>query len=105
MKKGDIVLVGFPFTDRSGEKNRPALVLFADKTDVIVAFITTKLNRQEKTDIKLEPSITNGLKRVSIVRLSKLITLEKNIVLGKLGELTLAELSIINTSLRHLFSI
>jgi mRNA interferase MazF len=43
MTKGDIVLITFPFTDLSGTKLRPAIVLFQNDTDVTVCFITSKL--------------------------------------------------------------
>lgn len=43
MKKGDIILLPFPFTDLSGAKNRPAVLLVYNKLDIVVAFITTQL--------------------------------------------------------------
>lgn len=60
MKKGDIVLVSFPFTDFSGDKVRPALVLSASALDVIIAFISKQLHRKEQMDVELMPTLNKG---------------------------------------------
>jgi len=99
MKKGDIVLLSFPFTDLKGKKIRPALVLFVSDLDVIVAFITTQFKWQNTFDILLEPNDLNGLKKTSLVRVSKTTTIDKDLILGKLGELDLLEMQSINKSL------
>ena len=72
MIKGDIVLLPFPFTDLKGQKKRPAIVLTTDNSDVTVSFITTKLKWYSEFDIKLNPSESNGLKKTSLIRLSKI---------------------------------
>ena len=41
MAKGTIVLITFPFTDLSGSKLRPVVILAETIEDVTVAFITT----------------------------------------------------------------
>lgn len=41
MKKGDLILIPFPFTDLSGNKNRPALVLINSELEITVAFISS----------------------------------------------------------------
>jgi mRNA interferase MazF len=63
MNKGEIILITFPFTDLSGSKLRPALILAADKDDVTVAFITTNLQKVSNIDMFLQKSATNGLKK------------------------------------------
>lgn len=87
MKKGDIVLIPFPFTDLSGSKNRPALVLVGGEVDVTLAFISTQLKWKEDTDVLLKPTKENGLKIESVVRLSKLATIDKELAIGRLGRI------------------
>jgi mRNA interferase MazF len=99
MKKGDIILLPFPFTDLSGNKTRPALVLISNTLDVTVAFITTQIAWQEPNDLLLSANSKNGLKRNSLVRLSKLATIDSGLVLGKLGELSANELNEIDHNL------
>ena len=99
MKKGDVVLLSFPFTDLKGKKIRPALVLVVSDLDVIVAFITTQFKWQNPYDILLEPNDFNGLKKTSLLRLSKITTIDKDLILGKLGELDAVDIEKINKNL------
>jgi mRNA interferase MazF len=99
MKKGDIILLSFPFIDLKGKKIRPALVLVVSDLDVFVAFITTQVKWQNPYDILLEPSLVNGLKKTSLLRLSKITTIDKDLILGKLGELDSFDLQKINENL------
>ncbi|MES1217934.1 MAG: type II toxin-antitoxin system PemK/MazF family toxin, partial [Bacteroidota bacterium] len=93
MPKGDIVLIIFPFTDLSGTKLRPAVILAEANLDLTVCFITTQIQWQEHTDVTLLPNLTNGLKKQSLIRTSKMATLDKNLVKGLLGRLTQNELA------------
>ena len=87
MAKGDIVLITFPFTDLSGSKLRPAVILAETTLDLTVCFITTQLQWQEATDVQLLPTSLNGLKKQSLIRTSKIATLEKVLAKGILGQL------------------
>ena len=77
MVKGDIVLITFPFTDLSGSKLRPTVVLAETELDITVCFITTQLQWQEATDVQLLPTSANGLRKQSLIRTSKIATLDK----------------------------
>ena len=87
---GSIVLTRFPFTDLSGDKLRPALVVSRDsdrRSDVVLAFITSRpLAATTRDALSIVPSAANGLKVPSLVRFDKIATLEKSIIAGKLGD-------------------
>jgi|SRR3989344_255498 len=108
MTRGAIILVPFPFTDLSGQKVRPALVVHASKRgeDCIVAFITSgKAKRVHSFDVPIEPSPKNGLKTHSIVKIDKLATLQKKIVFGEIGTLDAPALTTVKEKLRLLFQL
>lgn len=105
MTKGDLLLIPFPFTDLTGSKLRPAVVLIAQPHDVTLAFITTQLKWQEPTDVTLLPTSTNGLKKPSLIRLSKLATVDRSLALGRLGQLNASEVQELNQKLKELLQL
>ena len=105
MAKGDIVLITFPFTDLSGSKLRPAVVLVDTNLDLTVCFITTQIGWQEATDVLLTPTATNGLRKPSLIRTSKIATLDKTLAKGLLGRLSGQEISNLNTKLKLLLQL
>jgi len=100
--KGDIVLIPFPFTDLTRVKNRPALILVESDADITVSFITTQVKWQEDFDVRIEPAKENGLKKPSLIRLSKLATIDKDLVIGRLGRVTATEINTVNENLMKL---
>ncbi|HEY1019033.1 MAG TPA: type II toxin-antitoxin system PemK/MazF family toxin [Sediminibacterium sp.] len=105
MLKGDIVLITFPFTDLSGTKLRPAVILSETSFDITVCFITTQLQWKESTDLLLAPTSFNGLRKPSLVRVSKIATLDKALAKGLLGKLNPTELDELNRLLRIIFQL
>jgi mRNA interferase MazF len=105
MAKGDIVLIPFPFTDLTGSKLRPAVILIDTMSDVTVCFITSQIKWAETTDIELMPAPTNGIKKASLIRVSKLATIDRHLALGKIGALDKEEISELNTKLKTLLQL
>jgi mRNA interferase MazF len=91
-----VVLIRYPFTDLSGAKVRPALVLTPDHLlrrmeDVLCLFISAVMpDALLPTDWVLEPGHPSfprtGLKRRSVFRMHKLALLHHTLVLRVLGE-------------------
>ena len=81
--KGDIVVLNYPFSDLSGAKRRPALVIAdLDGDDIILCQITS----QAKTDryaVKLQNGdfVDGKLNTQSVVRPNKIFTADSNIIL------------------------
>jgi mRNA interferase MazF len=82
--KGSIILIDFPFTDLSGEKLRPALVLYEGYLDVTAAAITSEVPQKLlQTDLPILQGMDSfkntGLKQDSIILIDKIATIEKNV--------------------------
>ncbi len=105
MAKGDVVLITFPFTDLSGSKLRPAVVLAESTSDMTVSFITTQTGWQEPTDILLQPTKGNGLRKTSLIRTGKIATLDRALAKGLLGRLSGTEVTTLNAGLRQLLQL
>jgi mRNA interferase MazF len=110
-KRGDIVLVPFPFTDLSSSKQRPALVISGDvfnstRDDLLVAAITSQIPATLATDEFMIPApelVACGLPKLSIIRLNKLVSLHHRLVIKKIGAMPQPTLGLVIAQLRAMF--
>jgi mRNA interferase MazF len=97
VSRGDVVLVDYPFSDRTGSKVRPALVVQSDTlnhwiTDTILAAITRSTHRASATqlliDISTPDGARTGLRQNSMIQCENLLTYDQRLVIARLGELS-----------------
>lgn len=109
MARGDVVLVPFPFTDLSGQKRRPALVVSPDgfdPEDFVLCAITSRVPGQLLAwDIALEArDLAEGrLPRPSTVKVGKLFTMHQALIAGRFGKIRPQKLADVLQTLRLLF--
>lgn len=92
IEAGTIVLIIYPFTDLSSTKLRPGLVLQNINNDVIVVFISSVIHADiNPQDFVLSEHSSyfkeSGLKKGSIIKCGKIMTLSKSLILGEIGKL------------------
>lgn len=107
-KKGGVVLIPFPFTNLSGQKVRPAVVISesAEGDDVIVIFISSKISEKiRKFDIIIKPDKDNGLKTTSLIKCSKIATLDIKVILRKIGFLDKQYQNQVDAKLKNILSL
>ena len=85
--KGDVVVIPFPFSDLSGAKKRPALVLASLKGDDVILCQITSQNVKDSYALPLDNSgfSSGSLYKPSNIRPNRLFTAEKNIIIRKIG--------------------
>jgi len=108
-KRGDVILVGFIFSDESGEKRRPAVVASSDayqqsRQEAIIVAITSSVKRQlmgdhlivewEKAGL-LFPSVATGIIR----------TVKQNMISKKLGIMPQPDMQAIEDNLRDILEL
>jgi len=108
--KGKIVMVPFPFTDLTAVKLRPALVLYEGDKDVITAFISSKIPSElSDVDVLIAKNHSgfrsSGLKVDSVIKLDKIATVLKDLILGEIGEINEELRKEVNLKLRNILEI
>jgi mRNA interferase MazF len=97
--RGDVILIDHPFSDASGGKVRPVVVVQSDArnailTNTIVAMITKNISRvgidptQVLIDITTPDGALSGLTANSAVTCGNLFTVHEDMVRRKIGELS-----------------
>ncbi len=88
---GTVVLVAFPFADSAQEKRRPALVLAdAGDGDYLLARVSTR-HAAGPEDVTILDWPSAGLLLPSCVRLYKLATLNSELIVREIGQLSLSD--------------
>jgi len=91
--QGDIIILELPFTDLLGSKLRPVLVI--NKEDLGDDLIVLKITGSPgKFRIKVtQEDLTEGrLKKISYIDCSSIFTIDKALVVKKVGKITAAKL-------------
>jgi len=110
MKRGDVVILDHPFSDGSGSKIRPALVVQNDRdnrrlTHTIVALITRNISRggepsQFVIDISIPDGQPSGLNQKSAVVCTNLFTVSQTKIRHVIGTLPQALMAKVDVCLR-----
>jgi mRNA interferase MazF len=95
MRRGEVVLVDWPYSDRQGSKLRPAVVVQADFLngiidDTILVQITGRRHGLPGTEVELDPAkeTSSGLLKVSYVCATNLMTAEQALIDQIIGVLS-----------------
>jgi mRNA interferase MazF len=81
-RRGDVVKVPFPFTDRATRQRRPAVVVSGRELEakhglLWVVMITSAENRRWSDDLPIEDIGAAGLSVPSVIRTAKIATLDE----------------------------
>jgi mRNA interferase MazF len=108
-RRGDVVLVRFIYTDESGAKRRPALILSSEeyhrgRQEVIIAAITSNVQRILVGDRLVEDWQNAGLLYPSVVT-GIIRTVKQGMIERRLGEMASTDLQAIQGEIRRVLGI
>ncbi len=88
-EQGEVILVPFPFSDLSGIKRRPALVLavIEKRQELLCLMLTSGIAVKTTFDQQVKSWKEAGLLKPTAAKLNRLFTVSYPIVLKKLGQI------------------
>jgi len=113
IRKGDVVLIPYPYTDMSATKKRPSLVISStehnsSKHECILMPITSQTQNAERRGYVLiagQERAQSGLRYDSVVKTDILFTFENSMIVKKIGSAPRAVMTKVYTMLKHVLAI
>ncbi len=106
MKRGDLVTIAFSGDYR---KPRPALVVqsdaFEDLDSAIVVPLTSHIQDAPLLRVSIEPNPTNGLRKRSAAMVDKVVTVSRERIGPRFGQVDADTLAAVSTALRGLLEL
>lgn len=112
--RADIVLVDFPYSDRTGSKLRPALVVSSDALhqtdDALIAAITSVIRPTIRpSELLVDPgnvaALGCGLLAPSIIACWNVLTIDQRFLRRKIGRLPSSLMRQVDTCLKAAFDL
>jgi mRNA interferase MazF len=95
VNRGDVVRVDWPYSDRTGSKVRPAVVVQDDPynqriADTILVLISRTLRAPGTTEVEIDPAVElhAGLRYKSVVSYTNLLTINQGLIVQTIGHLS-----------------
>ncbi|ARD84838.1 toxin component PemK [Ferroplasma acidiphilum] len=95
-ESGDVILTRVKFADGSGSKIRPALVLFEEFGNVVIAGITTNLRMKG-----IYLSTSEGVPQDSVIKLNYIFTITNDAILKTVFHLSKEKRQLVLKGLRE----
>jgi mRNA interferase MazF len=106
-RRGDVVRMDWPFSDRTGSKVRPALVVQADHlnsrlADTILIPISRTLRAVGMTEVLIDPAIEtgSGLRYPSAASCNNLLTIDQGLIVQIIGRVSPATMQQVDDQLK-----
>ncbi|QLC49062.1 type II toxin-antitoxin system PemK/MazF family toxin [Methanolobus zinderi] len=104
-RKGDIVIINFPFTNGSSSKLRPALALTDQiRSDIVLCQITSKQSNDSFAICLTNTDLSSGaIRHTSWIRINKIFTMDSGDVRKVIGSIDSSKRSEVQDKLNDLF--
>ena len=93
IEQRDLILVPFPFSDQSGRKVRPVIVISNNKfnqnsEDILVAGVTSNISKEKYNILLKSKDLEQGsLATECCVKCENIVKIDKEIVIRKIGKI------------------
>ena len=107
MKTGDILLIPFPFTEHTGAKKVRPNVLVCETADtyrdlVVCAISSVVSVTPGVNEVMLHPTAVNNLRKASVLKVDRIVTIKAKDVIATLGVLDSGDLALFRAKFKDL---